>query len=149
MVFTESFPRTSVDVYIEVLQANAGTRCAGLTAASVALADAGIPMKDLVPAIAVGKVNDQVVLDLNKEEDNYGQADVPIAMIPRTGEILLLQMDGHLTVPEFNKAMEYAVPALEQIYQMQKDALRRRYATTETAEESVDEQSAPEPSQEA
>jgi exosome complex component RRP41 len=140
VVFTESFPRTSVDVYIEVLQANAGTRCAGLTAASVALADAGIPMKDLVPSIAVGKVNDQVVLDLNKEEDNYGQADVPIAMIPRTGEVLLLQMDGHLTVAEFNKAMEYAVPALEQIYQMQKDALRRRYASTETAEESADDQ---------
>ena len=140
VVFTESFPRTSVDVYIEVLQANAGTRCAGLTAASVALADAGIPMKDLVPSIAVGKVNDQVVLDLNKEEDNYGQADVPIAMIPRTGEVLLLQMDGHLTVAEFNKAMEYAVPALEQIYQLQKDALRRRYASTETAEESADDQ---------
>jgi exosome complex component RRP41 len=140
VVFTESFPRTSVDVYIEVLQANAGTRCAGLTAASVALADAGIPMKDLVPSIAVGKVNDQVVLDLNKEEDNYGQADVPIAMIPRTGEVLLLQMDGHLTVAEFNKAMDYAVPALEQIYQMQKDALRRRYASTETAEESADDQ---------
>ena len=149
VVFTESFPRTSVDVYIEVLQANAGTRCAGLTAASVALADAGIPMRDLVPAIAVGKVNDQVVLDLNKEEDNYGQADVPIAMIPRTGEILLLQMDGHLTVTEFNKAMEYAVPALEQIYQMQKDALRRRYASTETADESADDQNVSEPSQEA
>ena len=148
VVFTESFPRTSVDVYIEVLQANAGTRCAGLTAASVALADAGIPMKDLVPSIAVGKVNDQVVLDLNKEEDNYGQADVPIAMIPRTGEILLLQMDGHLTVAEYNKAMEYAVPALEQIYQLQKDALRRRYASTETAEESADDQNASE-SQEA
>ena len=147
VVFTESFPRTSVDVYIEVLQANAGTRCAGLTAASVALADAGIPMKDLVPAIAVGKVNDQVVLDLNKEEDNYGQADVPIAMIPRTGEVLL-QMDGHLTVAEFNKAMEYAVPALEQIYQMQKDALRRRYESTQTAEEPAEEQ-ASESSQEA
>jgi exosome complex component RRP41 len=142
VVFTESFPRTSVDVYIEVLQANAGTRCAGLTAASVALADAGIPMRDLVPAIAVGKVNDQVVLDLNKEEDNYGQADVPIAMIPRTGEVLLLQMDGHLTVSEFNQAMDYAVPALEQIYQMQKDALRRRYASTEAAEESADDQNA-------
>jgi exosome complex component RRP41 len=148
VVFTESFPRTSVDIYIEVLQANAGTRCAGLTAASVALADAGIPMKDLVPSIAVGKVNDQVVLDLNKEEDNYGQADVPIAMIPRTGEILLLQMDGHLTVAEYNKAMEYAVPALEQIYQLQKDALRRRYASTETAEESADDQNTSE-SQEA
>ena len=149
VVFTENFPRTSVDVYIEVLQANAGTRCAGLTAASVALADAGIPMKDLVPAIAVGKVNDQVVLDLNKEEDNYGQADVPIAMIPRTGEVLLLQMDGHLTVAEYNQAMEYAVPALEQVYQMQKDALRRRYASTETAEDTTEDQAISEPSQEA
>jgi exosome complex component RRP41 len=127
VVFTENFPRTSVDVYIEVLQANAGTRCAGLTAASVALADAGIPMKDLVPAIAVGKVNDQVVLDLNKEEDNFGQADVPMAMLPRTGEMLLLQMDGHMTRAEFDYALELGKGACEKIYEMQKAALRNRY----------------------
>jgi exosome complex component RRP41 len=127
VVFTEYYPRTSIDVYIEVLQANAGTRCAGLTAASVALADAGIPMKDLVPAVAVGKVNDQVVLDLNKEEDNYGQADVPIAMIPRTGEVLLLQMDGHMTYAEFNHALEMGTKACAEVYELQKDALRRRY----------------------
>jgi len=128
VVFTENYPRTSIDVYIEVLQANAGTRCAGLVAAAVALADAGIPMKDIVPAVAVGKVNDQVVLDLNKEEDNYGQADLPIAMIPRTGEVLLMQMDGHLTQAEFDRALELGVKACHEIYEVQKDALRRRYA---------------------
>ena len=127
VVFTESFPRTSVDVYIEVLQANAGTRCAGLTAASVALADAGIPMRDLVPAIAVGKVNDQVVLDLNKEEDNYGQADLPIAIAPRTGEVLLMQMDGHLTVEEFNKAFDMAVESCGKVSEIQKKAILQRY----------------------
>lgn len=127
VVFTENYPRTSIDVFIEVLQANAGTRCAGLTAASVALADAGIPMKDLVPAIAVGKVNDQVVLDLNKEEDNFGQADVPMAMLPRTGEMLLLQMDGHMTRAEFDYALELGKGACEKIYEMQKAALRNRY----------------------
>jgi exosome complex component RRP41 len=127
VVFTENFPRTSVDVYIEVLQANAGTRCAGLTAASVALADAGIPMKDLVPAIAVGKVNDQVVLDLNKEEDNFGQADVPMALLPRTNEVLLLQMDGHMTRAEFDYALDLGRGACEKIYEMQKAALRNRY----------------------
>jgi exosome complex component RRP41 len=134
VVFTENYPRTSIDVYIEVLQANAGTRCAGLTAAAVALADAGIPMRDMVPAVAVGKVNDQVVLDLNKEEDNFGQADLPIAMIPRTGEILLLQMDGHLTQAEFDRAMELGVKACGEIYELQKDALRRRYAITNSGE---------------
>lgn len=127
VVFTENFPRTSIDVYIEILQANAGTRCAGLTAASVALADAGIPMKDLVPACAIGKADGQVVLDLNKEEDNFGEADVPIAMIPRTGEVLLLQMDGHLTMEEFNHAIELGKKACMDVYEIQKDALRRKY----------------------
>ena len=135
VVFTEQFPRTSIDVYVEVLQANAGTRCAGLTAASVALADAGIPMRDIVPSVAVGKVNDTVVLDLNKEEDNFGQADVPMAIIPRTGEVLLLQMDGHMTYGELQQAFDMGFEAAQTIYDLQKDALKRRYAVEGVADE--------------
>ena len=127
-IFLEQFPRTSIDVYIAVLQANAGTRCAGLTAASVAVADAGIPMRDLIPACAAGKVADTIVLDLNKEEDNFGDADLPLAYIPRTGEVLLLQMDGHLTQAEFNRAIELAKGGCSQIYAVQQDALRRKYS---------------------
>ena len=47
-VMLERFPRTVVDVFLEVLQADGGSRCAALDAASVALADAGIPMRDMV-----------------------------------------------------------------------------------------------------
>lgn len=128
VVLTELYPRASIDVYIEILQANAGTRCAGLTAASVALADAGIPMKDIVPAIAVGKADGHVLLDLNKEEDNYGQADVPMAIIPKTEEIVLLQMDGDMTRDEFDRAMKMGVEACHEVYRIQKDALKRRYS---------------------
>ena len=70
VIFVEEFPRTSIDVYIEVLQANAGTRCAGVVAASVALADAGIPMVDLLPAVAVGKVARR---DRARPEEGGGQ----------------------------------------------------------------------------
>ncbi len=129
VVMTELFPRSSIDVFIEVLQANAGTRCAGITAASVALADAGIPMKDLVVGCAAGKVDGTVVLDLGKEEDNFGQADVPMAIVPRTGEIVLLQMDGDMTHEELFNAMEMAMGAAKNIYELQKDALKRRYST--------------------
>jgi exosome complex component RRP41 len=128
VVLTELFPRASIDVYIEILQANAGTRCAGLTAASVALADAGIPMRDIIPAVAVGKADGKVLLDLNKEEDNFGQADVPMALIPKTNEIVLLQMDGNMTREEFDTAIKMGVDACHEIYAVQKDALRRRYA---------------------
>jgi len=133
VVFVEQFPRTSVDVFIEVLQADAGTRCAGLTAASVALADAGIPMRDLVTSCASGKIGGVVALDLNKDEDNFGEADCPMAIVPRTGEIVLLQMDGHLTADEFDKAMELSIGATKQIYEIQRDALRRRYESVAEA----------------
>src|SRR5438309_10141179 len=130
VVFKEQFPRTSVDIFIEVLQADAGTRCAGLTAASVALADAGVPMRDLVTSCASGKIDGVVCGALNKEEDHFGDADCPMAIVPRTGEIVLLQMDGHLTYDEFQKAMEMSIGATHRLYEMQRDALRRRYSTT-------------------
>ena len=74
----EMFPRSKIRVEIEILCAEAGTRCCGITAAAVALADAGIPMKDMLVSVAAGKINDIVVLDLDKAEDNYGQADLPL-----------------------------------------------------------------------
>ncbi|NPA74980.1 MAG: exosome complex exonuclease Rrp41 [Euryarchaeota archaeon] len=127
VVFVERFPRTSIDVYIEVLQADAGTRVAGITAASLALADAGIPMRDIIVGCAAGKVDGVVVLDLNKEEDNYGEADVPMAILPRTGEIALLQMDGNMTYEELTNAMDMAIDAAKEIHELQVKALKEKY----------------------
>jgi len=127
VILTEQFPRSAVEVAIEVLDAEAGTRTAGLTAAGVALADAGIPMKDIPVGCAAGKIAGTVVLDLGKEEDNYGDADLPIAISPRTGEILLLQMDGHLTTDEFNKALDLAIKGCYDVSEIQKKALYEKY----------------------
>ncbi len=127
ILLLEKFPRAAIDVNIEVLNAEAGTRCAGLTAAGVALADAGIPMKDIPVACAAGKIEGQLVLDLGKEEDNYGDADLPVAISPRTGEILLLQMDGHLTLDEFDKALDMAINGCRKVSELQKAAIIQKY----------------------
>ena len=129
VVFAEEYPRTSIDIYIEVLQANAGTRCAGLVAASMALADAGIPMVDLLPAVAVGKVAGKIALDLKKEEDNFGEADLPMALVPQSGRLVLLQMEGHMTEEELSQALELGVQGCREIYERMKQALRERYST--------------------
>ncbi len=131
VIFVEKYPRTSIDVYIEVLQADAGTRVAGITAASLALADAGIPMRDLIVGCAAGKVDGVVVLDLNKEEDNYGEADVPMAILPRSREIALLQMDGDMTYEELKSAMDMAMEAAQSIHKMQIETLKRKYMEVE------------------
>ncbi|MFQ6136175.1 MAG: exosome complex exonuclease Rrp41 [Candidatus Hydrothermarchaeales archaeon] len=126
-VLLHLYPRTTIDVFIEILDANAGTRCTGITAASVALADAGIPMRDLVAACAAGKIGGKIVLDLFDVEDNYGEADLPIAMMPSKGKITLMQMDGNLSQKEFEEAFNLAKEGCEVIYQKQKEALKSRY----------------------
>lgn len=128
VLLKDYFPRSSVDIFIEVLQADAGTRTAGINAASVAMADAGIPMRGLVSSCAVGKVDDTLVLDLMKEEDNFGQADMPIAMTPKDNKITLLQMDGDLTKEEFKKGLEMAMDGCKQIYEIQRKALLGAYS---------------------
>ena len=126
-IMSEYFPRSTIDIFIEVLQADAGTRCAGITSASLALADAGIPLRELVAACAAGKIDGKVVLDLSDIEDKKGDADLPIAFMPKSNAIGLLQMDGSMTEQELSQALEMSVNACRTIYDMQRDALRRKY----------------------
>ncbi len=129
-VFLELYPRTGIDVFIEVLQADGGTRCASITAAALAIADAGVPMKDLVVACAAGKVDDTVVLDLYDAEDKLGVADVPVAIMPNLNAVTLLQMDGILSPDEFEKAVNMAIEGCKKIYDLHKDALKNKYMIT-------------------
>jgi exosome complex component RRP41 len=126
-IMSEYFPRATIDIFIEVLQADAGTRCAGITAASLALADAGIPMRELVAACAAGKIDGKVVLDLSDIEDQQGDADLPVAYMPKSNVIGLLQMDGSLTEEEFKQALDLSTNACRQIYEMQREALHQKY----------------------
>jgi exosome complex component RRP41 len=128
-IFMEYYPRTMIDVYVEVLQADGGTRCASITAAALALADSGVPMRDLVVACAAGKVDDTIVLDLMDTEDKVGSADVPVALMPNLNAVTLLQMDGILSLEEFESAVNLAIEGCKQIYTMQKEALKTKYVS--------------------
>ncbi|RLI85909.1 MAG: exosome complex exonuclease Rrp41 [Archaeoglobales archaeon] len=137
VIMKELFPRSGIDIFVEVLQADAGTRTACLNAASVALIDAGVAMRGIVTAVAVAKVDGQLVLDPMKEEDNYGEADVPFAFLIRSGKIesiTLLQMDGRMTAEELKKALELAKKGAMEIYAVQRDAIMRKYRSEEEVE---------------
>jgi exosome complex component RRP41 len=139
-IFMEYYPRTMIDVFIEVLQADGGTRCASITAAALALADSGIPMRDLVVACAAGKIDNTIVLDLMDTEDKVGSADVPVALMPNLNAVTLLQMDGNLTREEFETAVNMALDGCRKIYAMQKEALKTKYVNVgeEIKEEAED-----------
>jgi len=126
-LFLHEFPGTTIDVFVEVLRSDAGTRVAGTTAASVALADAGIPMRGLVSACTVGRVGDVLVLDVGHEEDQWGDADLALSMLVDYNEITLLQMDGTLTPQQLKQAIGMAMDACKKIHELQKQAIREKY----------------------
>lgn len=130
VVDLDGVPNSVVDVFIELPQTDAGSRCAGICAASMALADAGIIMKDLVGAVSVGIVDGQVLIDLDYPEEAYAEgdvADVPIAYIPSTDEFSLLQMDGKISQKDLIKGLELAKKGANQIIEVQRKALRQKF----------------------
>ncbi|MCX8179217.1 MAG: exosome complex exonuclease Rrp41 [Candidatus Aenigmarchaeota archaeon] len=128
VLFLENYPKTTIDIFIEILQADGSTRVTSINATSLALADAGVPMKDLVVALSGGKINGTLILDLNGLEDNNSEADMPVAFTANKKEITLLQMDGELTKEEIKKLLKEISTAGEKIYQMQIKALKDRYS---------------------
>ncbi|MDI3474223.1 MAG: exosome complex component [Candidatus Woesearchaeota archaeon] len=131
------FPNAIVDVFISLPETDAGSRCAGICAASLALADAGIPMTELVGAVAVGRVDDKVVVDLCYDEEAYEEgevADIPVAILYNKGEISLLQMDGKISKDMLLEALEKAKKALNLIHDVQVKALKERFKQVENIE---------------
>jgi exosome complex component RRP41 len=127
VILLDQFPGSEIDIFVEVLQSDGGTRAAGITAAAVALASSGIPMRDIPYAVSAGRIGEHMVLDVNKIEDNYSDADMPVAIAPRSGDMLLLQMDGALTKEQVSEGLAMVRKAGETIVRAQREALEAKY----------------------
>jgi exosome complex component RRP41 len=127
VVMIEKFPGTVIDVHVNIIQANASTRCAGINAAALALAHAGIPMKDMVSSVSIGKLDKQLVVDLDKAEEDWevgeGATDIPVTMTS-DGKITHIQLDGKIENKQLKEAVRLAQKALKKVYEVQKKALK-------------------------
>jgi exosome complex component RRP41 len=128
IVMLDELPGTVIDVHINILQANAGTRCAGINAAVMALAHAGVPMKELISSVAIGKMDKTIVADVDKEEEDFedgeGATDMPMAYLANSGKISLLQLDGRIQLDKFKEALEMGKQACKKINEIQIKALK-------------------------
>jgi ribonuclease PH len=122
----------------DVLQADGGTRCAGITGAWVAASDAvawlmrrgdlaASPIRDSVAAVSVGLVNGQAVLDLDYAEDAACQADVNVVM---TGGGAFVEVQGTgeeatFTRAELDAMLDLAQGGIARLTAMQRAALAR------------------------
>ena len=127
VMMIDKFPSAVIDVHVSILQANASTRCAGINAAALALAHAGITMKDMVSSVSIGKLDKELVVDVSKHEEDYeegeGATDIPISFTS-DGKITHIQLDGKIQTKQLKDAIKMARKACKEIYQVQKKALK-------------------------
>ncbi len=127
VLMLDKYPNAVVDVYINIIQANASTRCAGINAAAMALAHAGIPMKGMVSSVSIGKLDKQIVVDVSKAEEDWeegeGPTDIPMSFTS-DGKMTHIQLDGKITQKQLEQAIDTAKEACEKIYEIQKNALK-------------------------
>jgi exosome complex component RRP41 len=82
----------------------------------------------LVVGLSGGKIDDTLILDLCGKEDNYSDADIPVAFLPNKNERTLLQMDGRLEPEEVKTIIRNILHAGKEIYKKQVETLKNKYS---------------------
>ncbi|XP_010544787.1 PREDICTED: exosome complex component RRP41 homolog [Tarenaya hassleriana] len=123
-ILTHLMPRSQIDIFVQVLQADGGTRSACINAATLALADAGIPMRDIVASCCAGYLNSTPLLDLNYVEDSAGGPDVSVGLLPNLDKVTLLQMDAKLPMDTFETVFALAIEGCKAIAERIREVLK-------------------------
>ncbi len=127
VLMIDKYPNNVVDVHVNILQANASTRCAGINAGALALAHAGITMKDMVSSVSIGKLDKDLVVDLSKKEEDFeegeGATDIPMTFT-NNGKLTHIQLDGNIKTEQLKEAVKLARKACKEVYEVQKKALK-------------------------
>jgi len=125
-VLTELSPKSQIDIYVQVLQSDGGTKCASINAACLALIDAGVPMRDFVVSCSAGYYDKSPILDLNYFEDSSGSPDMPVAILPKSGNVTLLQMDSKMNIDTFEEVLLCATQGCQKIYEILLSVVKER-----------------------
>ncbi|KAF6038136.1 EXOSC4 [Bugula neritina] len=96
-ILTQLYPKSQIDIFVEVLQSDGGNYCASINAATLALIDAGIPMKDIVCACSASFMKETAVVDINHLEETHAGTEIVMAILPKTEQIVFLQINVDYT----------------------------------------------------
>jgi ribonuclease PH len=126
----------SILIDCDVIQADGGTRTASITGAFIAFADALLslkkggkitanPLLDYLAAVSVGKVGNEILLDLNYAEDSTAEVDMNIVM---TGSGKFVEVQGTAEQTPFAKKeldllLKFAAQGIKKLMKMQKEMI--------------------------
>lgn len=127
-VLTELLPRSQIALYVLVLQADGGVLAACINAATAALLDAGIAMRDFVCACTATSVDGTPIVDISQPEADAGGPVLSLAILPRSGGISLTQFDGRTHVDQVQTIIAAAMRGCREIFALMESTVREHTA---------------------
>lgn len=122
---TELYPKSQIDIYIEVLQADGGNYCAAINAATLALVDAGICLKEYVCACTASLANGDIpLMDVSHLEEVSGGPTLTVASLPDSGKIAFMEMSQRFHLDQLSKVIDRAVMGCKDIKNILDKAVR-------------------------
>ncbi|CEJ04572.1 hypothetical protein RMCBS344292_18527 [Rhizopus microsporus] len=125
VILTSQFPKSQIDIYLQIFQNDGGMLQSCINAATMALVDVGIPMLDYVCACSAGCIDKVPVLDLNGLEESSDTPELTIAILPRTGKVNLVEMESRLQIDKLAGVTELAKEGCMHIHSVLDNVIRK------------------------
>ncbi len=125
---THLYPRSQIDIFVQVHQQDGGVLPAAINASTLALLDAGIAMNDFVASVSCGIHSTSAMLDLSNTEEQ-DLPHVTVAVLPRTKQVTLASLETRLHVERFEQIFTLAIEAAAVLHNEMELAVRDRTKT--------------------
>lgn len=123
-IILDSFPKTTVDVFALVLESGGGDLPVVISCASLALADAGIMMYDLIASVSVSCLGKNLVIDPISDEESYQDGSLMITCMPSRNEVTQLTVTGEWSTPKIHEAVELCLDACSKLGKIMRSCLK-------------------------
>eukprot|EP00741_Cyanophora_paradoxa_P009020 tig00001428_g8733.t1 len=117
------FPKSVLDVFLFVVESDGGALAAGVTAAALAVADAGVEMYDLVAGASAAAVGGKLLLDPTAAEERAQSGSVLLATMPSLRQVTHVLQLGQLSQRAAVEAMELCEDACGKLHAAMRECL--------------------------
>ncbi|KAF8771165.1 Exosome complex component RRP41 like protein [Argiope bruennichi] len=115
-ILTSLYPGSQIDLFFLVLHADGGNCSACINAGTLALINAGIPLKDYLCACSAGFVNETPLMDINHFEGFLGGTELNLAILKKSELIACDEMTERLHTDHIGKIRKIAIQGCKDIY---------------------------------
>lgn len=127
VVMTDTFPRSQLDIFVEISNADGAVLASAFNAVTLALLDAGVPMSDYVIAGSVSYVQGHFLLDPNRLEESSACPVLVAAMLPRSKGICFVSSELRLAADKVPMMLELVERGVERVFEQMDAEVVRPY----------------------